>query len=219
MVLLEVSVWISEQLKFKTQLECHGKDVQTGKTQPSSCKSESFKITLRFIHSFSQQMCAAHDRNHYWYICVSSHPVSALNLWDYISAMCQSREKINKKPSVSVLLFLKRRTSKACSLIRKGVTRKIQGLFGVRHFWKYLTIFKVFLVITILFLFYGLGGFGFFFFFWIILAVSHVGSEVSDQRLNPYPLHWKGSLNHWTIRERPDLFAFYFHNNLRVRGY
>ena len=34
--------------------------------------------------------------------------------------------------------------NEACSLIRKGVTRKIQGLFGVRHFLKYLTILKVF---------------------------------------------------------------------------
>lgn len=92
-----------------------------------------------------------------------------LNLYSYISAMCQSREKkkINKKsPLCKCSTVLEKEDFKdACSLIRKGVTRKIQGLFGVRHFWKYLTIFKVFLncynIISVL---WFLGGFGFFFF-------------------------------------------------------
>ena len=63
--------------------------------------------------------------------------------------MCQSREKknlIKKTPLCKCSTVLEKEDFKeACSLIRKGVTRKIQGLFGVRHFWKYLTIFKVFL--------------------------------------------------------------------------
>ena len=45
------------------------------------------------------------------------------------------------------------------------------------------TIFKVFIeFVTILLLFYVLG----------FLAMSHVESWLSDQGLNPYPLHWKG---------------------------
>ena len=52
--------------------------------------------------------------------------------------------------------------NEACSLIRKGVTRKIQGLFGVRHFLKYLTILKVFFEL----LQYYFCFMFFFFFFW-----------------------------------------------------
>ena len=138
----------------------------------------------------------------------------------HISYVSVKREKIliKKTPLCQWSTILENENFEACSLIRKGVTRKIQKLFGVRHFWKYLTIFKVFTeFVTILFLFYLFRFF--FFFFFGVLAVRHVGSEVSEQRLNPYPLHWKGSLNHWTTRGSPYLFVFYFHNNLRVRGY
>ena len=56
------------------------------------------------------------------------------------------------------------------------------------------TIFKDFIeFVTPLLLFYIL----------IFLALRHVGFQLSDQGLNLHPMHWKQSLNHWTIKGSP----------------
>ena len=49
-----------------------------------------------------------------------------------------------------------------------------------------------------------------FFFFFFGLTAGHTGSYFPDQGLNPCPLQWKRSLNHWTTREVPLPFFFLF---------
>ena len=56
-------------------------------------------------------------------------------------------------------------------------------------FFLMLSLFFEFAIILFLFLCFG---------FW---AARHVGSQLPDQGSNLCPLHWKHSLNHWTIRE------------------
>ena len=83
--------------------------------------------------------------------------------------MSVKREKnlIKKTPLCKCSTVLEKEDfNEACSLIRKGVTRKIQGLFEVRHFWKYLTIFKVFFELLQYYFCFMFLVFFFFFFFW-----------------------------------------------------